>query len=257
MKFPTRLPLIPVLPAVLVPSLLILFVAVLLFTIWVLWYCRQRKRVVQEFELEAVSSAYQKVHGSWYHVQRGPHEKEFPFASLNIVREIGQGAFGTVHEGFANGILNEGEPTHVAIKQLKPSSEAGPGMVDEFFREVDFMSKLSHPKVVALLGVCSLEEPFSMIFEYMDIGDLQKFLRDAAGLGSELDNTEEILLNMGDQLHIAQQVAEGMVYISSQKLVHRDLATRNCLVSTGLVIKIADFGMSREVYTSDYYRLVK
>ena len=52
------------------------------------------------------------------------------------------------------------------------------------------------------------------------------------------------------------QVAEGMVYISSKHLVHRDLATRNCLVATGLVVKIADFGMSRDVYSSDYYRSV-
>ena len=47
-----------------------------------------------------------------------------------------------------------------------------------------------------------------------------------------------------------------MVYISSKHLVHRDLATRNCLVSTGLVVKIADFGMSRDIYSSDYYRSV-
>ena len=46
-----------------------------------------------------------------------------------------------------------------------------------------------------------------------------------------------------------------MVYISSKHLIHRDLATRNCLVATGLVVKIADFGMSRDVYSSDYYRL--
>ena len=38
-----------------------------------------------------------------------------------------------------------------------------------------------------------------------------------------------------------------MVYISSKHLVHRDLATRNCLVATGLVVKIADFGMSRDI----------
>lgn len=45
------------------------------------------------------------------------------------------------------------------------------------------------------------------------------------------------------------------MYISSKHLIHRDLATRNCLVATGLVVKIADFGMSRDVYSSDYYRL--
>ena len=55
-------------------------------------------------------------------------------------------------------------------------------------------------------------------------------------------------------VHYSVQVAEGMVYISSKHLIHRDLATRNCLVATGLVVKIADFGMSRDMYSSDYYR---
>lgn len=50
------------------------------------------------------------------------------------------------------------------------------------------------------------------------------------------------------------QVAEGMKYIANQRLVHRDLAARNCLMATGLLVKIADFGMSRNVYSDDYYK---
>ena len=51
------------------------------------------------------------------------------------------------------------------------------------------------------------------------------------------------------------QIANGMVYLTSQHFVHRDLATRNCLVGTDLLVKISDFGMSRDVYTCDYYRV--
>lgn len=46
-----------------------------------------------------------------------------------------------------------------------------------------------------------------------------------------------------------------MEYLAAQRFVHRDLACRNCLVGDDLVVKIADFGMSRDVYTSDYYRM--
>ncbi len=46
-----------------------------------------------------------------------------------------------------------------------------------------------------------------------------------------------------------------MVYLSSQHFVHRDLATRNCLVGAELCVKISDFGMSRDIYTCDYYRV--
>lgn len=61
---------------------------------------------------------------------------------------------------------------------------------------------------------------------------------------------------------IAEQIADGMAYLSSQHFVHRDLACRNCLVGqrpqgNGLAVKISDFGMSRDVYTCDYYKVRK
>lgn len=46
-----------------------------------------------------------------------------------------------------------------------------------------------------------------------------------------------------------------MLYLSVQHFVHRDLATRNCLVGDNLCVKISDFGMSRDVYTCDYYKV--
>ena len=118
-----------------------------------------------------------------------------------------------------------------------------------------------------IAGVCSQEEPFSMIFEYMDLGDLCSFLREAIGLGKDMEDGEktqlfdkddpfEPLLTNEELLTIVLQIAKGMTYISSKKLVHRDLAARNCLVATGLVVKIADFGMSRNINSTDYYRYV-
>ena len=56
-------------------------------------------------------------------------------------------------------------------------------------------------------------------------------------------------------LHIARQISLGMEYLSSQHFVHRDLATRNCLVGSNMVVKIGDFGMSRDVYSTDYYKV--
>ena len=55
-------------------------------------------------------------------------------------------------------------------------------------------------------------------------------------------------------LKIAVQVSAGMEYLSSLNFIHRDLAARNCLVGAGEEIRIGDFGMSRGLYQSDYYR---
>ena len=47
-----------------------------------------------------------------------------------------------------------------------------------------------------------------------------------------------------------------MSYLASKHFVHSDLASRNCLVGEALTVKIADFGMSRDVYVSDYYKVL-
>ncbi|TSL28214.1 BDNF/NT-3 growth factors receptor [Bagarius yarrelli] len=175
----------------------------------------------------------------------------------NIVlrRELGEGAFGKVFLAECYNLTPDQEKILVAVKTLKEASESGRA---DFHREAELLTNLQHEHIVKFYGVCVESDPLIMVFEYMKHGDLNKFLRahgPDAILMADGQHSMLVELTQSQMLHIAQQIAAGMVYLASQHFVHRDLATRNCLVGENLLVKIGDFGMSRDVYSTDYYRV--
>uniref|UniRef100_A0A8D0FXH6 Tyrosine-protein kinase receptor n=1 Tax=Strix occidentalis caurina TaxID=311401 RepID=A0A8D0FXH6_STROC len=173
----------------------------------------------------------------------------------NIVlkRELGEGAFGKVFLAECYNLCPEQDKILVAVKTLKDASD---NARKDFHREAELLTNLQHEHIVKFYGVCVEGDPLIMVFEYMKNGDLNKFLR-AHGPDAVLiaEGNCPADLTQSQMLHIAQQIAAGMVYLASQHFVHRDLATRNCLVGENLLVKIGDFGMSRDVYSTDYYRV--
>ncbi|XP_068109595.1 high affinity nerve growth factor receptor isoform X2 [Hyperolius riggenbachi] len=169
--------------------------------------------------------------------------------------ELGEGAFGKVYLAECYNLTPEQEKTLVAVKALKEATEAAR---QDFQREAELLTVLQHEHIVKFYGVCTDGEPLLMVFEYMKHGDLNRFLRSHGPDAKILDNGNGQTfgqLNLTQMLQIATQIASGMVYLASLHFVHRDLATRNCLVGTNLVVKIGDFGMSRDIYSTDYYRV--
>ncbi|XP_026323679.1 tyrosine-protein kinase transmembrane receptor Ror-like [Hyposmocoma kahamanoa] len=181
----------------------------------------------------------------------GDTEEEVPLLdrnALNFLEEVGEGCFGKVHKGLLRTVNGE---EVVAIKVLKES--AGRSAEEDFVREVSIMSAFRHPNILTLVGVVYRDDISAspwMVFEYMEWGDLAGVLRGSRGGGRPGPTLEDHAL-----LHVALQVARGMQYLASRRFVHRDLAARNCLVGANLTVKIADFGMSRDVYTCDYYKM--
>lgn len=168
-------------------------------------------------------------------------EWEVAREKLKLVRELGQGSFGMVYEG----LLRPGE-IRCAVKMINENASVREKM--EFLNEATMMKSFAGAHhVVNLLGVVSRGQPALVVMELMALGDLKTYLRASRDPPPSPPDLRRMLL-------MAAQVADGMAYLEAHKFIHRDLAARNCMVAEDLTIKIGDFGMTRDIYETDYYR---
>ncbi|XP_053578016.1 epithelial discoidin domain-containing receptor 1 isoform X2 [Bombina bombina] len=193
---------------------------------------------------------------------------KFPRGHLLFREKLGEGQFGEVH---LCEVVNphelptlqfpfnmrKGRSLQVAVKLLR--ADANKNARNDFLKELKILSRLNDLHIIRLLGACLDEDPLCMITEYMENGDLNQFLN-GHQLGVDGETSGDVGLGLPcisypSLLHVALQICSGMKYLSSLNFVHRDLASRNCLVGENLTIKIADFGMSRNLYAGDYYRI--
>ncbi|XP_013784786.1 tyrosine-protein kinase transmembrane receptor Ror-like [Limulus polyphemus] len=180
-------------------------------------------------------------------------DMEIPGESITFQETVGEGCFGKVYKGIY--IQDSGIAVPVAVKVLKDNLSSE--VESDFEREVEAMSTFDHENILKLLGVVLKEAeavPW-MVFEFMQYGDLGELLRNNSSYINQPPGGLSYRLTQADLVLFATQIARGMTYLSSQHFVHRDLATRNCLVGENLTVKISDFGMSRDIYTCDYYKI--
>lgn len=214
--------------------LILVFLAVLL--VGSVAYFYQKKR----HELDNL--IYASVNPDY--IQYDPDEWEVDKKNLKIGDRIGEGSFGLVCRGL---LTTEKGTSNCAIKTV-PSTSTAKQRVD-FLREASIMKQFDTFHVVKLLGVISTTTPVYVIMEYMENGDLKTFLK------SQREVPQKVNKLLVDGIYLmAAQIADGMAYLTSKKFVHRDLAARNCMVGENLIVKIGDFGLTRDIYANDYYR---
>ena len=138
----------------------------------------------------------------------------------------------------------------VAVKKLKLN--ASKSIQEAFEKECAFMSRLDHPNVIRLLGMCTTGSSRFIMMEFMERGDLNNYLTNFKMIVSE-GVPKEKEIPVSTLVYMCTQIANAMKYLVSRNFIHRDLAARNCLVGPDNLIKIADFGMSRSLYESHYY----
>ncbi|XP_068927304.1 fibroblast growth factor receptor 3 isoform X4 [Petaurus breviceps papuanus] len=178
---------------------------------------------------------------------------------LTLGKPLGEGCFGQVVMAEAIGIDKDkpNKPVTVAVKMLK--DDATDKDLSDLVSEMEMMKMIGkHKNIINLLGACTQDGPLYVLVEYASKGNLREYLRARRppGMDYSFDTCKlpEEQLTFKDLVSCAYQVARGMEYLASQKCIHRDLAARNVLVTEDSVMKIADFGLARDVHNIDYYK---
>lgn len=194
------------------------------------------------------------------------------FHFFHFARALGQGAFGEVYQGYLHNMPGEvTDELPVAVKTL-PEYSANKQAEMDFLMEALIMSKFKHKNIVRFIGICFEKMPRFIVLELLPGGDLKTFLRESR---STIDAPSPLV--MGDLMVMALDVASGCQYLEENHFIHRDIAARNCLLSSkvkmpssinannyqlfngtfdvnnfkngfnnsGIIVKIADFGMAR------------
>ncbi|XP_058042749.1 fibroblast growth factor receptor 3 isoform X3 [Ahaetulla prasina] len=184
---------------------------------------------------------------------------ELARSRLTLGKPLGEGCFGQVVMAEAMGIDKEkpSKPVTVAVKMLK--DDATDKDLSDLVSEMEMMKMIGkHKNIINLLGACTQDGPLYVLVEYASKGNLREYLRARRlpGMDYSFDTCKlpEEQLTFKDLVSCAYQVARGMEYLASQKCIHRDLAARNVLVTEDNVMKIADFGLARDVHNIDYYK---
>ncbi|XP_029700754.1 protein tyrosine kinase 2aa isoform X5 [Takifugu rubripes] len=178
------------------------------------------------------SISYGVVEARDYEIQRD---------RIELGRCIGEGQFGDVHQGVYN---SPDKPAlHVAIKTCKNCTSDS--VREKFLQEALTMRQFDHPHIVKLIGVIT-ENPVWIIMELCTLGELRSFLQ-----------VRKYSLDLATLILFAYQLSTALAYLESKRFVHRDIAARNVLVSSVDCVMLGDFGLSRYMEDSSYYKASK
>ncbi|KQJ86226.1 hypothetical protein BRADI_4g04077v3 [Brachypodium distachyon] len=163
--------------------------------------------------------------------------KELKLITANFREEIGRGGFGAVFLGY---LENENA---VAVKIRSKTSSQGD---KEFLAEAQHLSRVHHRNLVSLIGYCKDKKHLALVYEYMHGGDLEDCLRGEASVATPL--------SWHQRLRIALDSAHGLEYLHKScqpLLIHRDVKTKNILLTADLEAKISDFGLTK-VFANEF-----
>ncbi|PRP84531.1 hypothetical protein PROFUN_05866 [Planoprotostelium fungivorum] len=153
------------------------------------------------------------------------------YDDIKGIQMIGSGAFGVVYKA-------KWRETQVAVKQIR-AEYVTQTQVEDFLREARIFEGLkAHPNIVMFIGMTFPPQPLSIVTEYCAGGSLYPYLRRKS-------------CSMEEKRKLMSEIALGMLHLHKEKVIHRDLAVRNILLSKHCEAKVADFGLSRTQDNTD------
>ncbi|KAK3000500.1 hypothetical protein RJ639_020446, partial [Escallonia herrerae] len=173
------------------------------------------------------------------------HSATGGFGKSNV---IGYGGFGLVYQG----VLQDGRK--VAVKLMDRAGRQGE---EEFDVEVELLSRLSSPYLLALVGYCSEINHKILVYEFMANGGLQEHLYpisvmtlliDGACFKTAGSSASASKLDWETRLRIALEAAKGLEYLHehvSPPVIHRDFKSSNILLDKSFHAKVSDFGSAK------------
>lgn len=158
--------------------------------------------------------------------------------NFKIIDDIDEGAFGIVQKARS---LKTGET--VAIKRMKKRYTSWEECMN--LREIRSLRKLKHPNIIKLKEVFKLENELYMVFDYADRNLLRMYSEDFKSKNRQMP--EETVKS------IMQQIVKGLAHMHKNGYFHRDMKPENILISKEGKVKLADFGLAREIRSSPPY----
>ncbi|XP_078674229.1 fibroblast growth factor receptor 1-like isoform X2 [Branchiostoma floridae x Branchiostoma belcheri] len=184
--------------------------------------------------------------------------REIPRKNLKLGKLLGRGQFGEVRLGE---VRKRGVSTTVAVKTLHAS--ASDKDKKDLMGELEILVTVGrHDNVISLVGACTIDGPLCVVVEYAPNGSLKDWLKansperirqeSAAGYYN-IEDPQLPSPPMEQLIQFGIDVAAGMSHLAAMQCVHRDLAARNILLGEGLIAKVSDFGLSRDIYEDAEY----
>ncbi|GFS11094.1 tyrosine-protein kinase RYK [Elysia marginata] len=160
-----------------------------------------------------------------------------------------EGTFGRIYTGTLLTLdeTDSGPEQEVYVKTV--TDQANPDQVHLFLTESVLLKGLAHPNLHSLIGACMAkpEQPL-VAYPAMQEGNMKKFL-----LKCRMAETgSRYTLNTQQLVYMTIQIIRGIQYLHRKKLIHKDVATRNCIVGAELAVRLTDNSLARDLFPADY-----